>query len=351
MKIGKARAKEGMDGCEGLTCRIENPRRTEARLSSRRALLLLIASISVLSAMMLPLAAGYSGINVDGDEEYGCAPCHNVKSSATIDMWASDMRPDPGAPVTVKVNLSGGEADLTPVGVLLISSLSADGSLPTDNGWTIVNDPSGTTAYNYYQIDAYNGVASLTWELLAPDTEGPYILYADILHGNGGTYYNENTDGLSFIVGGSGGTLKPTVLITSPVGGSTVHGSILLNVKVIPVVDTDEIAYVVIRINDEILYNASSGPYEWSIVTEDLEDGEQVINVTACDDTGRCGYAEAVITVDNASADTLRTNWIATMIAGVFAIAAIGSVIIVGSLLIRRRSAAGKVLLEKEGGK
>jgi hypothetical protein len=91
-----------------------------------------------------------------------------------------------------------------------VSAMTSSNSLPSNDGWTIVSDPTGSTAFNYYEDDQYSGSLTATWTLTAPSINGTYKLYAREVHGNGETYTNRFVSGISFTVGS----------ITAPTGFS-----------------------------------------------------------------------------------------------------------------------------------
>ncbi len=124
--------------------------------------LFLVAALIAIAVLSPAMTAFNNGIG-DSNEQYGCSTdCHTVQSSSVLTMAPSTTTPTPGSTVTVDVNVSGGEASGAPFGVMILSSLTATGSLPSDSGWTIVSDPTGTTTFNYHEIPAYAG--SVSWK-------------------------------------------------------------------------------------------------------------------------------------------------------------------------------------------
>ncbi len=302
----------------------------------------LLAIVSVLAAIVVvaPNMTAYSGGVTDSNEEYGCSTnCHTVVSTSTIAMSASTTTPATGGDVTVTVEVTGGEASNTPLGIMVISALTQTGSLPQDAGWTIVTDPSGSTAFNYHEDKSYTGSVSMTWSLKAPTTAGVYTLYAREIHGNGNTYSHDYSAGIAFIVG-SGTPSVLTVYITSPAAGSQVSGTISVAASLLP---STGISYATLSVDGRVVDNTSSAPFAWNLDTAQFSDGPHVIQVTAVNDTGAIGTKDIAINIDNTAAEEALLNWVWTMAAGVLLIVAVVSLAAISALMIRRRVMKGKV--------
>ncbi|HEX9907189.1 MAG TPA: Ig-like domain-containing protein [Thermoplasmata archaeon] len=299
----------------------------------KSAAFILVAIISGIAFALAPSLSAYEGGVANSDREAGCiSPCHSVQSSAIISMQASNMTPDLGASVTITVTVSGGQASNSPMGVLLLSSFGASNSKPSDAGWTITSDPSGTT-FNFNQVDSYAGSATFEWTLNAPAVDGLYALYARIAHGGGETYVGDYDAGLTFVVGGAIPPGPPTVMITNPTEDESVSGDLVVSATI---ATATEISYALLSIDGELVDNKSAAPYLWTIDTKTLEDGEHTVNVTAYDTSGNAGYKEVMMIVDNAAVDQEMLNWIYTMAAGTVAIVALLSLAVVVALMIRR---------------
>jgi len=255
-------------------------------------------------------------------------------------MWSSTTTPAPGETVTVIVNVTGGEASGTPLGVMLLSALTSSGSLPSDAGWTIVSDPTGVTAYNYHEIAAYTGSVSWTWTLTAPNTAGAYALYAREIHGNGETYSHDYVSGLAFVVGTAAPPGTISVIITSPIANAEVSGTITVAATLVP---SSDISYVVLSIDGEQVDNKTSAPFSWTIDTRLYADGTHVFNITASNATGARGYQETTVTVNNAGKEEMLLRWVWTMIAGTVLAIAMIAVLVVAALMFRKRHMEGKV--------
>lgn len=287
-----------------------------------------------------PNLAAYRGGVADSNQQYGCSTeCHTVKSSSVITMWASNATPAPGASVTVIVNVTGGEASASPLGIMIISALARSSSLPSDAGWTIVTDPTGVTAYDYHEESAYVGSVSMTWTLNAPNSPGVYTLFAREIHGKTDTYYNDFSAGIAFVVGSATpGVL--TVFITSPISGTEISGTITVGASILPV---ENISYATLSVDGNLVDNKSSAPFSWSLDTKQYSDGAHVLKVIAVNSTGGVGTEEIAVTINNAAPEKTLLSWVWTMAAGSILIVAMLALMMVVALLIRRRVMKGKV--------
>lgn len=275
-----------------------------------------------------------------GTEEYDCGgSCHEVLSSATITMFASNLTPATGQSLTVTVNVSGGSSDAI-LGVMIVSSLSpVPASIPSAAGWVITSDPSGSATDNYHEITNYASQTSMIWTLAAPSQAGIYTLYARVMHGapSGASeveYAKNYVDGLSFAVGSAGTPGIPNVILTSPTQGSTVESSMTVNANIPSI---QPIAYAILKLDGVEIGNKSTAPFAWTIDTRAYADGDHVLNVTAVDVIGNVGYKQVTVNINNANANTELLSWVWTMAAGSIAIVAWIGVMIVVALMIRRR--------------
>lgn len=303
--------------------------------------ILLVTAILVALTVLAPTLAAYPGGWQDTNVEYGCATCHTKTSTVVMTMSASVLTPSPGQSVTVNVTVTGGESTGTlPLGVMLLSAFTSTNSMPSADGWTITSDPSGSTAYNYYQIPDYDPAQlhTLIWTLTAPSTTGAHVLYAREVHGDGNdnAYSTRYQAGISFVVGGVVGA--PVVDITSPAAGSTVSGSISVTTNV---VSEYPIESAVLRIDGVEVGSLTEAPFAWNVSTTAYTDGQHVINVTATDSHGNTGYGQATVTIGNAAVNEATLQWVWTMAAGTIVIVALMSLAIMGALLVR------KMMMEK----
>lgn len=281
---------------------------------------------------------------VDADNyDYDCGDsCHNAASTAVITVSATNVTPAPGDPVTVTVDVSGGEASYSPLGVQIVSATTYTNSLPSDDGWTIVADPSGSSTYNYYEVESYSGSVSLSWDMTAPTSLGVHVLFAREMHGGPGTFATDSV-GLVFTVtdySGEGpipvtGGL-PTLAITSPSNAATVSGNITVNANIAPAAD-DPIVSASLTIDGVLVSELTEGPYSWTIDTTNLTEGGHRLVVTAEDSTGDVVSKEIAIFVDNESEVISMLEWMVTMGAGAVIIVCATGVLIVVALLIRKK--------------
>lgn len=307
----------------------------------RRNLLILLVGLALAAIALAPVSGAYSGGVDSGTEEYGCTGgCHGTASTAVVTTAASDLSPTPGGEVKIWVNVSGGEASGSQLGVMIVSDTTSTGSLPSDDGWTILEDTTGGT-YNYNEIESYPGSASFSWRLSAPATVGPYTLYAKVVNGGGGTY-SVTTPGIAFTVseeavdgdGDDVGTDVPTLTITYPSNAATVRGNITIKASVVSV---DEITSATLRIDGTVMGELTSPPFEWTVNTTSLSEGGHVIVVTVEDATGDKVSKEIGVFVDNENELISTLEWVVTMGAGVVAIVCASGMAIILALYVRRR--------------
>jgi hypothetical protein len=156
--------------------------------------------------LLLPVG-GYNNGHTPGsganDVYWDCdgSSCHGDLSAATISMSASKLNPQTNEQITVSVTVSGSEASGTELGIMLYKTQTGTATdLPSDDGWVLVSDPSGSTQFWYYEWASVTGGISGTWTLNAPPTGGTYYIYARDHHGSGGKYYADDTTGLTFTV-------------------------------------------------------------------------------------------------------------------------------------------------------
>ena len=290
--------------------------------------------------VLAPTIQAFEGGVASANQQYCGSSCHKVASPATMNMWASNITPDPESSVTVIVNVTGGTtSDI--LGVMLVSTLSAaPESLPSSDGWTIVSDPSGTTSFNWYQTKSYSGQASMHWTLTTPTTAGHYTLFARLLHGGIDAFALDNKTGLAFTVGSSGSPGIPSVVVTSPTNGAEVSDSITVTANI---ASDQSVQYVSLRINGIEIGNKTAAPYFWDIDTATYTDGTYVINVTAVDSDGDRGSDQVTITINNVGESTKILGWVWSMAAGSLAIVSGMSVLVVIVLMIRKKKIEGRL--------
>ena len=286
-----------------------------------------------------PLKAYNGGVS-PGNYQYGAPTCHSKQSSSSITMTASNYTPDPGASVTVTVTVTGGEASGAPLGIMIVSAFTSSNSLPSDDGWTITADPTGSTQYNYYEVNSYTGSLSATWTLNAPSTDGAYKLYAREVHGNGETYTNRFVSGIEFTVGSVAPPTGFSVVISSPNDGDTVTGNIIIQTDI---TTTSSISYAFLTIDGALVENKSAAPYAWSLDTNAYPDGEHLLKVTAVNATGDQAFKEITIDIDNGGESEELLSWMVTMGVGAIVIVTIIAIGIVIVLMLRKR------MMEKGG--
>jgi hypothetical protein len=294
------------------------------------AVILVAAVVAVLTSPILAFPGGVSNSNNQ-------VTCDNGKHSggtAVIAMGGSPLSPAPGQQVTVWVNVSGANVGGR-LGVMIVSSLLGSSTLPSNDGWAIVSDPSGT-AFNFNELTtAVAGANSFRWTLTAP-SGGAHTLYSKAFYaGPTGTTY---TQGLTFnVAGGPAG--NTTVSMTVPTAGSTVSGTVTVSASP---VNAAGISYAVLRVDGTVIANLTSAPYSWSWVTSQYSDGAHVLNVTAAGADGTFGYVQQTVTVANAAAPVLdQVAWQWTALALALSSVAAISLILVLILMVKRRRTGG----------
>ncbi len=314
----------------------------------RKTALILFIGIVLAGITLTPIADAYNGGAESGDEEYDCyGGCHGTQSTAEMTMSASNLTPLPGGEVTVWVNITGGQASDSELGVMIVSALTGSGSLPSDDGWTILSDTSGITTYNYYEIDSYSASASFSWVLTAPSALGTHTLYAQVLHGGAGSCSATYSDGLVFTVseegdtdgdGESPTTIRPTITITKPANAATVAGLMNVTATITPGAADDPVTSATLEIVGEyVVGTLTTSPFSWSVDTTNLTDGGYVLRITAVDSTGDSVSKEIAVFVDNESETIAMLEWIVTMFAGTVAIVAVTGIMITTALYVRKR--------------
>lgn len=267
-------------------------------MNRRSILLAILAVITIVTIVASPV---FSYGSYSGNQQYGSCTCHGTTSSVTVTMQSSpstSVALSTGQTVSVWVNVTGSIGGTVPLGALIASNQASSSSLPTENGWTILSDPSGTTTkYNYYKTDSYSGSRSFKWTLGAPTTAGSYPLHARILHA-GGNEFTKSAGPLNFNVQVAA-ISPPTVHISSPTNGATVSGTMTVSVTVTPG-SGQTIGYVNLKVDGVQVGNDTSSPYSFGVSTTSYSNGPHTLNVTAADTVGRKGYDQISVSVNNA---------------------------------------------------
>ncbi len=316
---------------------------------SRRPLLIVLAALSLLMIMLVSPVYGWAGGGGNNNYQYGDCSCHNVESSASIDMTASSNELAPGDEVTVTVTVSGGVEANNPLGVMLLSKLGSNvGTTPDENGWKIISDTYGGTN-NYNEVPSYQGSANFKWTLQAPQEAGSYSLFAKLESSSGSSYFTKDFKaGLGFTVSESAGSgssdstsctssedATATISVMSPASGATVDGNVTVKANINSSCG-QTIALAELSIDGSPVAAKSKSPYLWTVDTKDLDDGAHLLNVTAVTSAGQMSAKELVITVVHASTDYIaKTAWAPT---DIMFITVIGVFVIIGINEIRLRS-------------
>jgi hypothetical protein len=168
-----------------------------------RVVLLSLLAVLVLATISLNVGdtKGNGSGTGDGNLNYDCGgSCHVSVDSGTVLMDASTLTPMTSQTITVTVTATEsnlGSANL--IGVFLVSELSVENSIPSQDDWEILSDPNGGLK-NYVEKEASPGVGQeFTWTLRTPTQPGDYELYTRVHHGPA-PYFEDNTAGLTFDV-------------------------------------------------------------------------------------------------------------------------------------------------------
>ncbi len=256
--------------------------------------LILVGAIITAFAVIAPVLGSPGGIGNKDLQANSCS-VHDIVGSDIITMSASKLNPTPGEQITITVSVSGSQGSGAELGVSLLTALSGStGTLPSDKGWTIVSDPSGTT-YNYNE-KAYSGSATFTWTLNVPASAGSYNMYARAYMGPS-IYYKDATQGLTFTVGTTT-VAAPTVLITAPASSATVRGSFSVIATATPGAGAS-VTSVILRVDGTMIGTLTAAPYSWIVDSTKYVNGAHTINVTAVDNVNRNGYAQQKVTINN----------------------------------------------------
>jgi hypothetical protein len=166
---------------------------------------IIILILLLMGPNLIMTGTGNPGGRGSANREYNCSgtSCHTTQGSSTIRMSVSNFNPLADQVITVTVTITGSEASSSPMGVFLIRSLTSSNSQPSVDGWEIISDPSGSSSYNYYESSDVTGGITWVWTLRAPSEPGTYRLYAREHNGNGNSFWNDYTAGLTISVGAS----------------------------------------------------------------------------------------------------------------------------------------------------
>ncbi len=151
---------------------------------------------SVVGLLTSSLVEGYIGGHRDDNQDYNCSgSCHTGdanRGAGQISVFLDKTTVGAGQNLVVTVNVTliqlGGQSI---IGVFLLSSQTGSNDQPSDQGWTIAQDPnggssSGGTARNYVEKESPGSgqTVSFKWILEAPLSEGTYELFIRVHHGS-----------------------------------------------------------------------------------------------------------------------------------------------------------------------
>jgi len=306
--------------------------RTRRYAIQTACLIIILISITIASP-----AASHGSFS--GNQQYGAASCHGENSltvSITVESSpASSVTLSPSQNLTVWVNVTGtitGDA----MGVLIASNTADTGSLPTENGWTILVDPSGGgTQYNYYKMPSYSGSGSFRWILKVPASNGNYPIYALALH-SGSTEYHKAATPVTFTVGTQAVPGQPSVAILSPSNGASVSGMLNISAQIQPGTGAS-ITSATLKIDGVTVGTKTSGPFVWNIDTSTYSKGAHAINITAVDSDTHVASQEISVTFVSPPQVVTLDDMAWTAIAGSVAIVAACAVLVLTVLFLSER--------------
>jgi hypothetical protein len=133
-----------------------------------------------------------------------------------------------------------------------------------------------------------------------------YYIFANDTYGWSATYPAD----MSYLNYSVADTIDPLVDITAPLDSQELNG-----VQIITVGASDDgsgLAYVEIYINSSLVFNGTTGPFQYSWNTSNSANGPYIIHATAYDMAGNMAYDEVTITVVNTIPTTTTTTTITT---------------------------------------
>lgn len=307
-----------------------------------RSITIKASFITLVVSMVIASSPVLAHGDFHGDQQYGAVGCHDQESPVNISMASSPIPSimiQPGQAVDVWVNVTG-EITGEELGTLIASTTGSYGSLPTENGWTILVDPSGSSQYNYWNDVDYDKEASFHWSLEAPLEEGSYPLYSRVVHA-GDELYSKAAGPLIFNVGEIP-ERNITVSIIEPSCDETVTGNMQVTASIIVPNASAGIDSVDLIIDGTVIESRSHNPYSWSIDTTDYENGLLQIEIVVHDSLGNDHLDIVNVTVHNEDQDSVLGNLGMNITAGVMASLAFVSALTLLVLWARDHLGGGK---------
>jgi hypothetical protein len=176
---------------------------------------LTVLMVTSLIFLSVGIEAFNNGHTQNDNIEWDCGgSCHSDPSTAVLTIEASKATVTPGEIIDIYTNVTGAEASATPLGIMVVRSQTIANSQPSVDGWVIINDPSGSGSFNYYEAPSVTGGVNWVWQFQAPIAPGSYNLYAHQHHGNGGRYDVDSNQLVITVTGPPDG--PPSFYITAP---------------------------------------------------------------------------------------------------------------------------------------
>jgi hypothetical protein len=171
--------------------------------------------VAFLIFLSIGIEAFNNGHTQNDNIEWDCGgSCHSDPSTSVLTIEASKTTVTPGELIDIYTNVTGAEASATPLGIMIVRSQTITNSQPSVDGWVIINDPSMSGSFNYYEAPSVTAAVSWVWQFQAPVTPGSYNLYAHQHHGNGGRF-DVDSNQLVITVSGPPDT-PPSFYVTAP---------------------------------------------------------------------------------------------------------------------------------------
>ncbi|HVO77603.1 MAG TPA: ABC transporter substrate-binding protein [Methanomassiliicoccales archaeon] len=86
------------------------------------------------------------------------------------------------------------------------------------------------------------------------------------------------------------------VSFTSPTDGSTVSGNMHVAAKI---TSKAQIRYAALTLDGNLVSNLTAAPFNWTVNTANIEEGQHILNLSAANEAGTNGGAHITITVNN----------------------------------------------------
>ncbi len=256
------------------------------------AVFLLVASICIVGMVTTQFGEARSGGMANANYTISQCSCHGSASTATITAVSSTTTPSPGQQMTITITVSGGQqAAGQQLGVMLLTSTNA---APSADGWVIVTDSTGATAFNWNEI-AWASPHTFTWTVKAPTTVGLHTLNVYTNHGGGREYVKQ----LQTAVTVTSASTPPSVTITQPLTGTTLSGVTNVVATITPGLSPVTSATLVMGGQTFTSPTIVGITYTWSVDTRLMPNGVTSAVVTAVSAAGTGTATTSGLVINN----------------------------------------------------